>query len=117
MPKKILLVDDDESMLSLYSRIFTDTDYELSMLDTFKAAAARLEAEDFDLLITDYMFPDGLGTDLIKLFSRRKAGAKSLLVSGSVAEPQAGKYEGMVGYFSKPFHVQNFLKAVAQALA
>jgi DNA-binding NtrC family response regulator len=117
MPKKILLVDDDESMLSLYARIFTDTDYEIAMLDNFRAAAAKLEAEDFDLLITDYMFPDGVGTDLINLFSRRKAGAKSLLVTGSVAEPPAGKFEGMIGYFGKPFHVQNFLKAVAQALA
>lgn len=118
MPKKILVVDDDDSMLSLYERVFAGTDYAVSMATTMKAALDRMDEIDFDLLVTDFMFPDGVGTDLIRSFEEKKpGGAKSMLVSGSTTEPPPGKFPSLVGYFEKPFRVKTFLEAVAKALA
>lgn len=115
--KKILIVDDDESMLSLYQRVFADTGYQLAMAATMAAAKELLEGGKFDLLVTDYLFPDGIGTDLISVFEEKHGGAKSLLVSGSTTAPEAGKYPSLVAFFEKPFQIKLFLETVEKALA
>ena len=116
MPKKILIADDDKAMLSLYSRVFSRTDYRVSPALSFVEAARLLREEPYDLLITDFMFPDGVGTDLIRLFSESCKNGKSLMVTGSACakdRPDCGcEYE----YIEKPFKVEEFLSVVKKAL-
>ena len=117
MPANILVADDDRSMLGLYTRIFTGTDYSISEAETFTDALELLRSRDFDLLITDLVFPDGVGTDLIRAFSEAKAGAKSLLVTGSTAEIDSLKGCGAEACIEKPFKVERFMEVVSRALA
>lgn len=115
MPRSILVADDDEAMLAVYTRLFTGTDYLISKSSSFAEAARLINSENYDLLITDLMLGDGLGTDLIKIFERKQAGAKSLLVSGSVAILPPEQVPDV--YFEKPFKAEVFLAAVTKALA
>ena len=115
MPGSILVADDDEAMLDVYTRLFTGTDYLISKTSSFAEAARLINSKNYDLLITDLMLGDGLGTDLIKIFERKRAGAKSLLVSGSVAILAPEHIPDV--YFEKPFKVEVFMAAVAKALA
>lgn len=114
MPRSILVADDDAAMLDVYTRLFTGTDYLISKSSSFAEAARLISSRNYDLLITDLMLGDGLGTDLIKIFERKQAGAKSLLVSGSV-EILPPEHRPDV-YFEKPFKVEVFLAAVTKAL-
>lgn len=116
MPVNILVADDDKAMLNLYSRIFSGTGYSISKVETFAEASELLRKNDYDLLITDLMFPDGVGTELIKIFKAEKTGAKSLLVTGA---PQAGERlakEGVFDFIEKPFRMEQLLAAVNKAL-
>jgi DNA-binding NtrC family response regulator len=104
-------------MLNLYNKIFSRTEYSVSLAESFAEAFRLINSNDYDLLITDLMFPDGLGTDLIQAFRGRKAGAKSFLVSGS---SEASRYRDAAPdalRFDKPFSVERFLTAVEEALA
>jgi len=114
MPRSILVADDDEAMLDVYTRLFTGTDYLVSKTSSFTEASRLINSRNYDLLITDLMLGDGLGTDLIKIFERKRAGAKSLLVSGSVAILAPEHIPDV--YFEKPFKVEVFMAAVAKAL-
>ncbi len=116
MPVNILVADDDKSILRLYSRIFSGEGYALTKAETFAEASRLLLANDYDLLITDLMFPDGVGTELIKIFNRSKADARSLLVTGT---PQAREMldHGGVDYVAKPFKVAQFLERVNKILS
>ncbi len=114
MPANILVADDDKAMRSIYARIFSVTDYTISLAASFAEAANLIAANDYDLLITDLLLEDGLGTDLIRLFEKRRAGAKSLLVTGSVAEIDPGELPAV--YFEKPFNVEEFMATVAMSL-
>ncbi len=105
MPGSILVADDDEAMLDVYTRLFTGTDYLISKTSSFAEAARLINSKNYDLLITD----------LIKIFERKRAGAKSLLVSGSVAILAPEHIPDV--YFEKPFKVEVFMAAVARALA
>ncbi len=115
MPIKILAADDDRAMLSLYARIFSSTGYTVSTAETFAEASALLRGNDYDLLLTDLMFPDGMGTELIKIFSSMKTGAKSLLVTGSTQAIE--KLDVSQSYMEKPFKTEHLLEAVNKMLA
>lgn len=117
MPRSILVADDDRSMLNLYNKIFARTDYSVSMAGSFEEAFRLIGSRDYDLLITDFLFPDGLGTELIKAFCEKKAGAKSFLVTGAGPAASRQSCPGMAALFEKPFNVDRFMSAVAEALA
>jgi two-component system OmpR family response regulator len=104
-------------MRKLYARIFTDSGYSITMASTFSEASGFIAADHYDLLVTDLMFPDGLGTELIKLFEKKRAGARSLLVTGSSSAGGILKLAGIDDYFQKPFKVEDFLAAVVKRLA
>jgi two-component system nitrogen regulation response regulator GlnG len=114
MPRKILVADDDAAMLNIYGRIFADTSYTLSKAASFSEAERLINGNTYDLLITDLLLQDGVGTDLIKLFEGKKAGARSLLVTGSVHEVPPEALPAV--YFEKPFSLQAFMEAVEAAL-
>jgi len=116
MSIKILAADDDKAMISLYLRIFSGTDYSVSTALTFEEASGLLRSEDYDLLITDYMFPDGLGTGLIKLFKEVKKGAKSLIVTGSPYAKEKILAEGAEVLLEKPFKMDQLLAEVAKVI-
>jgi len=115
MSRSILVADDDAAMLDVYTRLFTGTDYLIFKTSSFAAAARLLKSNNYDLLITDLMLGDGLGTDLIKIFERKRAGAKSLLVTGSIGILALEQIPAV--YFEKPFKAEVFMAAVAEALA
>ena len=114
MPRKILVADDDKAMLNIYTRIFASTSYSLAKASSFAEAAELIKSDSYDLLITDLLLGDGLGTDLIKLFESGKKGVKSLLVSGSVEEADPALLPER--YFKKPFDLEIFMATVAEAL-
>lgn len=115
MPRRILVVDDDEAMLGVYARLFTGSGYLISKTTSFAEAVQLINSKNYDLLITDLMLGDGLGTDLIKIFERKQVGAKSLLVSGSVATLAPEQVPDV--YVEKPFKAEVLMAAVNKALA
>ena len=116
MPVSILVADDDKAMLNLYTRIFSGTDYSIVTAESFTAAADLIRNNDYDLLVTDLMFPDGIGTELVKLFEKKRAGARSLVVTGSAPLDKNLLKSGAAAYFEKPFKVESFMAAVENAV-
>ena len=114
MPKSILVADDDAAMLDVYARLFAGTDYLISKTSSFTEAARLINSHHYDLLITDLMLGDGLGTDLIKLFEAKQAGA-CLLVSGSIGILAPEQIPAV--YLEKPLKAEVFMAAVSKALS
>ena len=116
MPASILVADDDKVMLNLYSRIFSGKDYSIVMASSFSEAADLIKNNSYDLLVTDLMFPDGIGTELVKLFEKKRAGARSLVVTGSAPADRSLLKSGATAVFEKPFKVESFMAAVENAV-
>ena len=117
MPKQILVADDDPVLLGLYMRILAGTGYAVSRASSFAEATALINANTYDLLVTDLMFPDGVGTDLITIFERRQGCAKCILVTGSGTEINLKHIPPLAAYFEKPLNAEAFIAAVTRILA
>ncbi|MDA8130837.1 MAG: response regulator [Elusimicrobia bacterium] len=117
MKARILVADDDKSMLGLYDRIFAATGYAIAKAESFSEAVRLMEETAFDLLITDFSFPDGIGTDLARLFSERRGKRGCLLVTGSVSPSDKLRLKDVNRLIEKPFKVEEFMTAVSEALA
>ncbi|QXE92165.1 response regulator [Geomonas subterranea] len=65
--KKILVVEDDDAHAELIRRGFSDLSgqYELTVAATIKEAVDRIRSRDYDIVLTDYLLPDGKGGDLV----------------------------------------------------
>lgn len=116
MPKQILVADDDPILLNLYSRMLAGTGFSVSFASTFIEAATLINSNRYDLLVTDLMFPDGVGTDLITIFERKQGCAKCILVTGSGTEVNLKEIPPLLGFFEKPLNAEAFLVAVTKAL-
>jgi len=65
---RVLLVDDDIELLDI-ARILlqqTDPDLEIVVSSSVKDALEKLENEEFDVIISDYLMPDSSGLDMLE---------------------------------------------------
>jgi DNA-binding response OmpR family regulator len=67
--KKILIVDDDASILDLYSEILSSEGFKVSTASNVDEALQKAEGEMFDLVLLDIMLGDGLpsGIECLKI--------------------------------------------------
>lgn len=116
--KKLLLVDDEPTLLKMVSDILKDANFEnIIMAKTVKDAITVTKKEQPDLAILDVMLPDGDGfslmqqlrvfTDMPVIFLTAKDEAKDKL---------AGLGLGADDYISKPFLPQELLLRVYAVL-
>ena len=69
MVTRVLLVDDDIELLDIARILFDqkDPDLELVVSKSVNDALQKLERENFDIVISDYLMPDASGLDLLEV--------------------------------------------------
>lgn len=63
--KKILIVEDEESLCLLYEEELTREGYEVTTVTNADSALELINREDFDLIVTDIRMPGKNGIELI----------------------------------------------------
>lgn len=66
MGKKIILVEDETNIRSMYSTVLQEDGYEVVEISEGKRALEELESSDWDLLLLDIMLPKLDGIELLK---------------------------------------------------
>ncbi|MBI5634587.1 MAG: response regulator [Nitrospirae bacterium] len=69
---KILIVDDDLSILRLYQEELEEEGYEIVTAATGREGLVKFEAEDFDLVTLDIHLPDIDGIKLLRQMKEKK---------------------------------------------
>ena len=115
---RILLVDDEPSILSVLSTLLKAEGYEVVPIGDPSQALERLEKEDFDLLITDIRMAPISGMDLLRHAHEKKPTMSVLIMTafGSVDTAVEALKMGAFDYVTKPFKVDELLITVQRAL-
>lgn len=67
VPRRILLIEDEEAHVHIIERSFErDGAIQLTVASTIADAAAAIQRSTFDLVISDWLLPDGEAFDLLK---------------------------------------------------
>ncbi len=114
---EILVVDDDDIIRDTLCELFSQ-DHTCHSADTAEAALAKLEAQAFDVVLTDVSMPGLSGSDLLNRVVQLYPGTPVIIVSGLSDEEQAQSLigRGAFDYVLKPFRLEVVEDSVRRAL-
>jgi DNA-binding NtrC family response regulator len=112
----ILIVDDDDSFLNIYKKIFTRKKYNVITTNSANQAIEMVKNNDFDILITDMYMPELTGIDLIKKVKQLAPNIEIILVTGNGSIENAVKAikEGAYTYIEKPIDFEELFSNISK---
>lgn len=115
---KILLVDDEFSILKVLQRIIKRVGGTCVTATNVAEARQALQTEAFDLLLSDLYLPGESGMDLIQWVQEKFPHIGVIMISGEDDAEVAQKAlkMGAYGYIIKPFKVNEIIINIANAL-
>lgn len=115
---KVLVVDDEPSILDLLSRAFSSAEYDVEVASSSAAALTCLHQTRYDLLVTDLRMPGESGLSLIRKARDENAKLPVIVITGNSSEANAidAVNLGVSGYVTKPFKIPRVLEVAANAL-
>lgn len=104
---KILIVEDEESLLSSITSYFAGENYVCESAETYEQAVEKVNLYDYDCLLVDITLPDGNGLDLLTLLKMRTPTQGVIIISAknSLDDKIRGLDLGADDYLTKPFHL------------
>lgn len=110
---RILLAEDDAVMREYLTRALERSGYAVSPVDCGTAALPLLEAESFDLLLTDIVMPEMDGIELAQRAAEIAPDMRVMFITGFAAVTlKAGKQMPQARVLSKPFHLRDLVLEV-----
>jgi PAS domain S-box-containing protein len=113
---RILAVDDRPEITFLLSEVLTLEGHTVVVAESGEAAEARLEAEAFDLMISDIGLGAGMsGWELIERVAARWPGMRLIVATGWGAQidPAEALARGVEAVLAKPFRPSELRRVVA----
>lgn len=108
---KILVVEDDLDLNSLFCRALKRSNYIAFSADTAESAISIIENEYIDLIITDIMMPGTNGFEFIRQIRDYGIDLPVLIITakGDILDKQKGFDAGADDYMVKPININEML--------
>src|SRR5467141_566808 len=115
----ILLIDDEESVRSLFQVALERAGYRVLTAENGKHGLRLLEHQEVDLIFVDIFMPEMDGLELIPLLRKTRPANKIIAISGGSGRRNyldMAKHLGADDTLKKPFSLQELLDAVSSQL-
>jgi two-component system chemotaxis response regulator CheY len=116
--KKILIVDDAQSVLKILEYTLKEASYSVESAQNAEEALQKVEGEKFDLGVFDVNMPGKNGIELTKevLAKPNGAGMKIIMLTTESSDKMktAGKEAGAKGWLVKPFNDADLLTVLGK---
>lgn len=115
---RILLAEDEEAMRTYLARALENAGYEVVAVDRGTKALPCLEAERFDLLLSDIVMPEMDGIELAQRCAEVSPQTKVMFITGFAAVTlKASREQPQAKVLSKPFHLRDLVLEVERVFA
>ena len=119
MPEKleVLVLDDEPIVGKRLKPALSKIGCEVEVFEEPKAALARIEQKEFDIVVTDIRMDEIDGMEVLEFVAERWPRTKVVMITGyaTVRSAVAAMQEGAYDYLTKPFSIRE-LVARAKAL-
>lgn len=98
-----MIIDDEEKLRSLLSRIIKLEGFAVTEAGTIKAGTKLLDKESFDVVLCDVKLPDGNGVDFVKEIKPKYPSLEIILLTayGNIADGVQAMRNGAFDYITK----------------
>jgi two-component system NtrC family sensor kinase len=121
MRKKILVVDDEESIQKLLTGVLEMDGHDVTIARNGREALDRIGGASFDLVISDIKMPVMGGAELHKRLAEadQQLARRLIFITGDTVAPETRRFlQGVENaVLSKPFRLRDVREAVAVALS
>jgi CheY-like chemotaxis protein/predicted regulator of Ras-like GTPase activity (Roadblock/LC7/MglB family) len=119
--RRRVLILDDEAKVAFFLRESLETlghDLEVVSASSVDEALREIERQRFDLLVTDQRMPGMTGLELVGKVQERYPDTQFILITAYGSEDlfDEARSLGAYRYFTKPFHIDDFVQTVVDAL-
>lgn len=110
---RILLAEDEQGMREYLTRALERAGYHVTAVDRGTAAIPLLQAQSWDLLLTDIVMPEMDGIELAQRAGEMCPGLRVMFITGFAAVTlQAADAVPIARVLSKPFHLRELVLEV-----
>jgi two-component system, NtrC family, response regulator len=116
--EKILIIDDEEKIRTLLSRIISLEGFEVFQASDLKNAMKRLEVSEIDVIISDVKLPDGSGVEFSKIIKKNYPASEVILLTafGNIPDGVQSIKNGAFDYITKGDDNNKIIPLVYKAL-
>jgi DNA-binding response OmpR family regulator len=117
---RLLIVDDDPSILGLLEVFLTNNHYDVVCVTNSLDGLKQIESskKSFDLIITDLVMPDISGVGLISILKKEHPEIPIIAITGKGAEPEKLSLEASVdAILQKPFGLDTLQRMITSLVS
>jgi excisionase family DNA binding protein len=116
--RRVLVVDDEETVLTLFRKTFEHAHYEVDTAGDGASAIECLRSHEYDALVTDLQMPGMGGLSVIREARRLATELPIVVVTGRSTEASAIEAInlGVSAYLTKPFRMRQILQVMAKVM-
>ncbi|MBW2984335.1 response regulator [Candidatus Woesearchaeota archaeon] len=122
MKKKVLIVDDEEDILTSVAMLINNMGYEAKTANNGKKALEMLKKQKFDLVLLDILMPGISGREVLEnireypKLKNQKAAFLTVVKLSEYGRDIMKKKLKPVDYFQKPINVSDFRRRIKKIL-
>ncbi|MBI4574427.1 MAG: sigma-54-dependent Fis family transcriptional regulator, partial [candidate division NC10 bacterium] len=116
--ERVLIVDDEDQMRELLTKVLEKNGYLMTAAADGAAALALLEREPVDLVLTDVRMPGLDGMEALRAIKEMNPEIVVIIMTafGSIDQAVQAVKEGAYDYINKPFKIDEILLTIKKAL-
>lgn len=118
MAKKLLIVEDEETLRESLRRVLIQEGYEVDSVGSSEAALRILDEKHYELIITDIILPGVNGIQLLKKCREKNPAVKFIIITAfaSIETAVEAIRTGAFDYLVKPIQHQEIKDTIKKAL-
>jgi DNA-binding NtrC family response regulator len=115
---RVLVVDDEQNVCWVLSKLLSERGHEVRAAYTGASALKVISDFDCQVAVVDYRLPDSNGIALITKMASHLPGLRSIIMTsyGSASIRRRANDENLFAYFDKPFNNDLVIRTVEDAI-
>jgi two-component system response regulator AtoC len=114
---RVLVADDEKDLLEIYTRVLTESGFEVFVASTGNEAVTRFIESWPEVIVLDYRMPRGNGLEAAAEILAMKPSAKIIMLTADGTVLEEAEKIGVELFLEKPISLQTLTKSVGTVLS